>query len=86
MAKTQNRTEALLGQLRAQRGLPPPNERRRIREAARVSHRQLGDAIGVAPMTIWRWEAGTRPRDPNHLHAYGRLLDELRHLGDGEAA
>jgi hypothetical protein len=31
-------------------------------------------------MAVLRWEAGSTPRDPEHLHAYGRLLEELRHL------
>lgn len=34
-------------------------------------------------MAIVRWEAGAQPREPQHLLAYGRLLDELRLLNDG---
>lgn len=77
---TEERTEALLEQLRSQRQLPPGPERRRIREAAGVSLRQLAAAIGVSAMAIVRWEQGATPRDPAHLRAYGRLLDELARL------
>lgn len=77
---TEERTEALLEQLCSQRQLPPGPERRRIREAAGVSLRQLAAAIGVSAMAIVRWEQGATPRDPAHLRAYGRLLDELARL------
>jgi hypothetical protein len=83
---TPHRSEQLLEQLRAKRQLPPPPERRRIREAAGVSLRQLAAAIapnGVSHMAVDRWEKGSQPHDPAHVHAYGRLLDELRHLADG---
>ena len=86
---TQDRAEALLEELRSRRQLPIPAERRRIREAAGVSLRQLAAAIppdGVSAMAIVRWETGAQPRDPAHLRAYGRLLDELRRLTDGAMA
>jgi DNA-binding transcriptional regulator YiaG len=73
--------DGLLEQLRSRRRLPPPAERRRIREAAGVSLRQLAAAIppgGVSVMAIVRWEAGSTPRDPAHLRAYSELLAELR--------
>jgi hypothetical protein len=31
-------------------------------------------------MAIVRWEAGGTPREPAHLRAYSRLLQELRHF------
>jgi len=71
----------LLEQLRSRRLLPAGAERRRIREAAGVSLRQLAAAItpaGVSPMAVVRWEAGATPRDSEHLRAYGELLEELR--------
>jgi hypothetical protein len=80
---TSDRTEALLEQLRARRRLPPTAERRRIREAAGVSLRQLAAAIppdGVSPMAIVRWEAGAQPKDPAHARAYNYLLEELRRV------
>lgn len=78
------RGEALIAQLRSQRRLPSPAERGRIRRDAGVSLRKLAAAIpphGVSAMAVVRWEAGATPRDPAHVRGYGRLLDELRHLG-----
>jgi DNA-binding transcriptional regulator YiaG len=80
---TEERTEALLEQLRSQRQLPPGPKRRRIREAAGVSLRQLAAAIGVSAMAIVRWEQGATPRDPAHVRAYAYLLEELRRVADG---
>jgi hypothetical protein len=82
---TNDRAEALLEQLRSQRRLPLATERRRIREGAGVSLRQLAAAIppsGVSPMAVVRWEAGATPRDPAHVRAYARLLDELNRLAE----
>jgi hypothetical protein len=78
-----DRAEEFLEQLRSRRRLPPASERRRNREAAGVSLRQLAAALppsGVSPMAVLRWEAGATPRDPAHVRAYGRLLDELKRL------
>jgi DNA-binding transcriptional regulator YiaG len=82
---TQDGADALLERLRSQRRLPPATERRRIRESAGVSLRQLAAAMppsGVSPMAVLRWEAGATPRDPAHVRAYGRLLDELKRLAE----
>lgn len=83
----EDRADALLEQLRSRRRLPPPAERRRIREAAGVSLRQLAAAIpphGVSAMAVVRWEAGAVPRDTTHLRGYARLLDDLRQLASEE--
>lgn len=72
--------EQLLADLRARRRLPLPEERRRIRETAGVSLRQLGNALGASPMAVLRWEQGAEPRDPDQAREYGRLLDELKSL------
>jgi DNA-binding transcriptional regulator YiaG len=68
----------LLQRVRSRRALPAPEERRAIREAAGCSLREIGDAIGVSFMAVRRWEQGSRPRNPRHLAAYSRLLDELK--------
>jgi hypothetical protein len=73
--------DGLLEQLRSRRRLPPPAERRRVREAAGVSLRQLAAAIppnGVSVMAVVRWEAGATPRNLEHLRGYAELLEELR--------
>ncbi|MFD5105722.1 helix-turn-helix domain-containing protein [Streptomyces cinereoruber] len=47
--------------------LPQPDERRRLREAARLSQQDIADAIGVTRAAVGHWETGYRsPR--------GRLL------------
>ena len=40
---------------------------REAREAARMSQAQLGRAVGVAPMTISRWERGASKPHPVFL-------------------
>ena len=77
---TESPSERLLEQLRSRRRLPRADERRRIREAAGVSIRQLATALDVSPMAPVRWERGAQPRDPDQARAYGQLLDELRRL------
>jgi DNA-binding transcriptional regulator YiaG len=72
--------EELLASIRARRTLPLPAERRRIREAAGVSLRQLGSALGASPMAVFRWEQGAQPRDPQQAREYASLLDELRNI------
>jgi transcriptional regulator with XRE-family HTH domain len=68
-------SDELLERVRARRRLPPPTERRRIRERAGVSLRDLAAAVGVSHATIRNWEAGATPRE--HRAAYARLLEEL---------
>jgi transcriptional regulator with XRE-family HTH domain len=78
--RTVTKRDELLAQLRAQRQLPAATERRRIREAAGVSIRQLAEALGVSPMAPVRWEQGAMPRDPRLVREYGELLVELSRL------
>ena len=75
----------LLTRVRSRRQLPPAAERRRIREAAGVSQRELARALGVSWTAVQRWEAGARPRDSSHLDEYRRALHELSHLAGGDA-
>jgi DNA-binding transcriptional regulator YiaG len=56
--------------------LPAPSERRRIRETACVSLRDVARALGVSHTAVASWEAGATPRE--HHAAYARLLEELR--------
>ena len=72
--------DALLERVRARRKLPPPAERRRIREAAGVSQREMAKALGTSWTSIQRWENGSRPRGQEA--AYARLLEALRRLGE----
>jgi DNA-binding transcriptional regulator YiaG len=57
--------------------LPPPATRRRIREEAGLSLRQVAAALEVDVNTLHRWERGSS--QPRHRHAvrYRHLLDVL---------
>jgi DNA-binding XRE family transcriptional regulator len=57
--------------------LPAPAERKRIREAAGVSLRQMAAELGVSPMSTSAWERGEVEPRLDHAAAYGRLLAEL---------
>ena len=68
--------DELLERLRSRRQLPPADERQRIREAAGLSLRQVGDALGVTHSLIRHWERGGTPREQHA--AYAELLERLR--------
>lgn len=58
--------------------LPPPHERRRIREQAHFSLRDMAGVLLVTAPTVHAWERGTStPRRANAV-AYRALLDQLR--------
>ena len=75
---TDTRSE-LLAEAALYRRLPAARQRVRIREAAGVTQKQMAGALGVSPMTLWRWEQGVRPR-PRHARPYLELLEELEQL------
>ncbi|MDV9175334.1 helix-turn-helix domain-containing protein [Streptomyces sp. W16] len=57
--------------------LPPPKERRRLREAASLTQAQLATQVGVSRETVRAWETGrTTPRGRKR-EAYAKLLDDL---------
>ncbi|MGW7027586.1 helix-turn-helix domain-containing protein [Streptomyces xanthophaeus] len=68
-------------------GLPSPEERRRLREAADLTHEQVAGVMGVAPATVRSWESGrTDPRGRKRT-LYARLLADLGAPGsDAEEA
>ncbi|MET9853881.1 helix-turn-helix domain-containing protein [Streptomyces sp. NPDC006450] len=58
-------------------GLPTPKERRRLREAADLTHDEVAAAVGVTSNTVRSWETGrTHPRG-RKLEAYSKLLSRL---------
>lgn len=58
-------------------GLPTPKERRRLREAADLTHDEVAAAVGVTSNTVRSWETGrTHPRG-RKLEAYSKLLTRL---------
>ncbi|MFI1418350.1 sigma factor-like helix-turn-helix DNA-binding protein [Streptomyces sp. NPDC020731] len=57
--------------------LPPPDERRRLRETASLTRPQLAERVGVRPETVRAWESGrSAPRGRNR-EAYAKLLAGL---------
>ncbi|MFF4371231.1 telomere-associated protein Tap [Streptomyces sp. NPDC001594] len=72
--------DALLEEAAAQDGLPVPDERKRLREAAGLSQDQIAKALSVRRETVTSWETGrTAPRPPKRA-AYARLLEGLAAL------
>jgi transcriptional regulator with XRE-family HTH domain len=71
-------------QLRTPTPLPPPEERRRLREAAGLAGTNLAAQIGVSPTTVYGWEQG---RNPSGLlrEAYARALTQLVETTEREA-
>ncbi|MGW6738793.1 helix-turn-helix domain-containing protein [Streptomyces sp. NPDC055013] len=57
--------------------LPPPKERRRLREAASLTQAQVAERVGVSRETVRAWESGrTTPRG-RRRDAYAHLLRSL---------
>ncbi|MFC3736487.1 helix-turn-helix domain-containing protein [Paractinoplanes deccanensis] len=68
----------LRDQLRIARNLPPPEECRRIREAAGVSVEQLASSVPVQAATLRRWERRERQPQFRHRVAWSQRIAELR--------
>ncbi|MEV0979227.1 helix-turn-helix domain-containing protein [Streptomyces sp. NPDC049915] len=61
--------------------LPPPKERRRLREAASLTQAQFAARLGVSKGAVRAWESGrTTPRGPQR-EAYVTLLESLAGSG-----
>jgi DNA-directed RNA polymerase specialized sigma24 family protein/DNA-binding XRE family transcriptional regulator len=54
--------------------LPPPKERRRLREAASLSEDAVAAAVGVTRATVRSWETGRSNPRGRKREAYARLL------------
>ncbi|NQX11828.1 helix-turn-helix transcriptional regulator [Microbacteriaceae bacterium VKM Ac-2855] len=70
----------VMAEAKAHATIPPPPLARAIRQAAGLSQARLAAALDVTPMTVCRWENGTRLPRRNHLVAYAALLRELQGL------
>jgi transcriptional regulator with XRE-family HTH domain len=70
----------LIERLRAMRALPPAEERRRLREAAGASLRDVGLELDTSATSVIRWERGASPG--SHTAAYARLLAEFKRIAE----
>ncbi|MFG3390661.1 XRE family transcriptional regulator [Streptomyces sp. WAC05458] len=68
--------DALLEQV-AQNDLPPPAERRRLRDAAGLSQAQIAKVLDTRRETVASWESGRNEPRPPQRAAYARLLEKL---------
>ncbi|MGP3773803.1 helix-turn-helix domain-containing protein [Streptomyces sp. SDT5-1] len=66
--------------------LPPPKERRRLREAGSLSRDDVAARVGVTRETVRRWEAGRTTPKGQKREAYARLLAELVPAEEPQAA
>ena len=57
-----NGVDELIEQVLSRRKLPSASERRRIREAAGVSLRDVATALGVRHTAVAKWEKTTTPK------------------------
>ncbi len=71
--------DSVLDRLTLQAMLPPADERRRVREAAKATRRDVAEAMGVSEQTVANWEAGLGP-GARHVDTYVDLLGELRRV------
>ncbi|MEV7835389.1 helix-turn-helix transcriptional regulator [Streptomyces subrutilus] len=58
-------------------GLPEPAERRRLREAWKLTPRQVASAFGVTAATVRSWESGLTSPTGERREAYARFLRGL---------
>ncbi|MEU9348012.1 hypothetical protein AB0D74_43135 [Streptomyces sp. NPDC048278] len=58
--------------------LPPPAERRRLRELWGADFKEVADVLGVSPATMAAWEAGLHAADTTGTRAYLQLLNAFR--------
>jgi DNA-binding transcriptional regulator YiaG len=83
MSELFDRIDALVASRSA---LPPPAERKRLRQAHGLTLDEVASALDVRRATVSGWEAGkTEPRPPER-DAYARMLKQLAQLYPANAA
>ncbi|QYX83573.1 telomere-associated protein Tap [Streptomyces akebiae] len=82
MSELFDRVDALIA---SRATLPPPSERKRLRQAHGFTLDEVAQALQVRRATVGGWESGrTEPRPPER-DAYARLLAKLAELYPAEA-
>ncbi|MFF2173137.1 helix-turn-helix domain-containing protein [[Kitasatospora] papulosa] len=76
----ENSVEALLEEARLNASIPPPAERQRLREAAKLSRAQVATTVGVGRTTVANWETGVSDPTPPSRLPYLRLLKGLAEI------
>ncbi|MGW3954034.1 telomere-associated protein Tap [Streptomyces sp. NPDC004752] len=71
-----NAVDALLNRA-DQNDLPPPAERRRLREAAALTQTDIAQVLGTRREAVASWESGKNQPRPPQRTAYARLLKGL---------
>ncbi|WP_331723616.1 MULTISPECIES: helix-turn-helix domain-containing protein [unclassified Streptomyces] len=69
--------DSLLASVGPEAVLPAPEQRLRLREAARLSKAQVARALGVSPSTVTGWETGRDPSGEVRTR-YAYLLEGVR--------
>jgi transcriptional regulator with XRE-family HTH domain len=72
---------SLIDEVKARRGLPAPALAREVRRAAGISQERVARELGVARVTVARWECGIRTPRGKLMVAYAALLSELQRVG-----
>lgn len=70
----------LVADVVAERRLPSPGLARAIRQSAGVSQARIAHELGVHPVSVARWEAGTRTPRGELRRRYAGLLAELQQV------
>jgi len=68
----------LLEQITVRRRLPPPPQRRAMRQLAGLSMRHLAEELGVSVTAVGQWERGERSPRGDNLVSYVELLETIR--------
>jgi DNA-binding transcriptional regulator YiaG len=68
---------SLVEEIRNRRPVPPPRRLRAMRERVGVTQHRLATELGVHPVTVARWEAGTRSPSGSLRDRYLDLLEAL---------
>ncbi len=76
--------DSLVQAVKLRRPLPPPAERRAIRQRAGISQAAIAAALGCSTCAVTRWEQGSRmPRDESRQR-YAELLARLTAITPGD--